>query len=66
MVTVADNTTEKAQEFAQALVSLYDEIDGVADEMSSRDCRLTQEFYFRVEEARRYLLTPPGKDREGG
>lgn len=46
---------DKTREFAQALVDLYDAIDGVADEMPDQNLRAVNEFFERVEEARHYL-----------
>lgn len=36
---------------AEAFVCLYEEIDGVVDELSSRDFRLTQEYYEQYKDA---------------
>ena len=41
--------------YAQAFVALYDAIDGVSDEMSGRDFRLTQEYWSLYLEAKDFL-----------
>lgn len=56
------HTAEKdALDFVKAFVDLYNEIDGVTDEMSTRDYRLTQEFWPLHEAAKDYLarIAPP-------
>lgn len=46
---------EKLREAAQAFVDLYEELDGVVDDLSDRDFRLTQEYYERYLQAKEAL-----------
>lgn len=43
------------EQLCKAYVALYDGIDGVSDEMSSRDHRLTQEHYYTYLHVKGYL-----------
>lgn len=42
-------------EAAKAFVELYEAIDGISDEMSSRDFHLTQEYYEKYKAAKELL-----------
>lgn len=62
------NAENDAATFARAFVDLYDAIDGVADEMSARDYRLTQEGWPLYLRAKEYLAStlPPGEGKSDG
>ena len=58
---MSHSAEKDAATFAQAFVDLYDAIDGVCDEMSARDYRLTQEGWPLYLRAKEYLASviPP-------
>lgn len=57
-----------AVQYARAFVALYKGIDGVVDEMSARDFRLTQENWALYLQAQAFLasVTSPGSTSGGG
>lgn len=56
---------EQANVFAQAFIDLYGEIDGVADEMSDRDHRITQQNWPMYLAAKDYVQRFEKKQTEG-